>query len=888
MRIPTPDPFDKMFDADLFFDAAGETLFYNGHTNWSSERRDSRMQMFRAEDLSAVDDPVIMSPRNHIALLSDDGSSVVFRSVFYKASQVRVFDVERREQMKPVEFDTPVQHAIVSPDGREVFAIETDGRFSRANLETERQEQVFSSNESFSKRPVTSPDGRFLAVSTGRDMVLVCEPGREDFHRWTIHVPTSGADLFFSDCGRRIVVQQTALRRAFVFALPLNHETEDTAYFRRPAWTFGVSPDGRKIVASEGEPTTTFQVFDVERRRFADWKLKHTENHGAAYDAPIAFSHSGDRVYTGGNDGHVFEWDLETGERTASFPSGEGRIWGIDITSDDRYLAACGPWVGEESVGPSEHEGEFYLWDLEKRELLHQPIRFKRPSSLNAIAWGVRFSPGGRFVCVRTTNVAEIWDVVSGEPVQELTHPGYVTSTKFSRDSRHLLTACTGDGKIRIWDIESGETVRMMEHEAVREAWYSADEKRVFSYGRNRQFSVWDARTGKPMQNPIVTEDAIFDAQLVGSNRLAVTEMDGTVSLWSLSDRNRIWSGTAHAPMPRFEGMNCQIALGSGANLFFTGDGSGIVRRWDISTPMLTPLIESEIDKLIGLEFAQNASRDFLKTLECFERLSASFPEYVGPEQFDSSDWSESQMQLGLLEETPFRTAFHKAEEGNSEVLAEPRIRRLLDRKTGNEVSMLGVFPKRDADTDESLIDLTPFYTHRLDENLVVNESRSNGLDSFPVGVGSFGGVEFDVRGMVVVADGSKSQVSFFGQDFKPRSGEIHIGKMVEKLHLLHMAVGSNNFGSEVGNYRIVYRNGLIAEIPIVTGMNISDWWAEESDAPLPEPEIAWRGSNPSHEDLRVHRIEWTNPLPNEPLESIELIGGNVLPIPVLLGVTIE
>ena len=124
--------------------------------------------------------------------------------------------------------------------------------------------------------------------------------------------------------------------------------------------------------------------------------------------AGLAFSPDGARLYTGGNNGYVHEFDSAGKTVQAWTTAGQGVARTLSISPDGRTLAV------------STERGVARLWELAS---LRQRRTFRADSGF---AWGVAFAPDGRSVATGgDEGVVRLWDVTAGwaEPDAEKKKP---------------------------------------------------------------------------------------------------------------------------------------------------------------------------------------------------------------------------------------------------------------------------------------------------------------------------------------------------------------------------------------------------------------------------------------------------------------------------------
>lgn len=199
------------------------------------------------------------------------------------------------------------------------------------------------------------------------------------------------------------------------------------------------------------------------------------------------------------------------------------------------------------------------------------------------------------------------------------------------------------------------------------------------------------------------------------------------------------------------------------------------------------------------------------------------------------------------------------------------------------------VFPKRDETAKTNELDLTPFYNAMLTDSWHGNSNNS--LSSLPGGLQTFGGVEYDVRGIVQM--GSKSPTA---QKFPVAVRGIQVNQKCARLHFLHSAgFGSGaTAGMEMGGYVVHYaRNQMQLEIPIRYGEDMLDWHKNKSAPPEPkEMTVAWTGTNAVSRaaggSIRLFETTWVNLAPDVEIKTIDIIGSTNTPALFLIAITAD
>ncbi len=168
------------------------------------------------------------------------------------------------------------------------------------------------------------------------------------------------------------------------------------------------------------------------------------------------------------------------------------------------------------------------------------------------------------------------------------------------------------------------------------------------------------------------------------------------------------------------------------------------------------------------------------------------------------------------------------------------------------------------------LLDLKAAANAKLNENLHSNNYPNNNLAALPAGRKKYGEVEFLV-GETYLQLGS-SMV-----EKKPEKIEgIKVGREFKKVHFLHAVGYSAPADTVVGKYVVHYADDTKAEIEIVYGKDVVDWWAYP-DKPGPTRGVtAWEGENePSkgfEAKVKLYRLTWDNPSPKKAIKAIDFV----------------
>jgi type II secretory pathway pseudopilin PulG len=196
--------------------------------------------------------------------------------------------------------------------------------------------------------------------------------------------------------------------------------------------------------------------------------------------------------------------------------------------------------------------------------------------------------------------------------------------------------------------------------------------------------------------------------------------------------------------------------------------------------------------------------------------------------------------------------------------------------------------PPRAANTSSNLIDLSRHYNAALSESWHPpgpGGAPANNLEWLPSGVQKFGGVEFDVRGLIQLRSKQMN-----APRYPLNVNNIKVDQKAGKLHFLHSTGWSAPDGTPVCNYVVHYANGKTETFTVKYGDHVIDWVnqaAPQDTASI----VAWSGRSPvnnSQTQLQIYKTVWTNPQPDQTITSIDFVAANQDPAPFLIAITAE
>ncbi|HEY5914350.1 MAG TPA: hypothetical protein VJA21_27490 [Verrucomicrobiae bacterium] len=230
---------------------------------------------------------------------------------------------------------------------------------------------------------------------------------------------------------------------------------------------------------------------------------------------------------------------------------------------------------------------------------------------------------------------------------------------------------------------------------------------------------------------------------------------------------------------------------------------------------------------------------------------------------------------------------FHKAGE-------DFEIPKTSDQAPQGRMPELNKIPRREPKAGPNLVDLSGKYNSRLDEFWQPDGApevlQQNHLGAMPRGVQRLGTVDFDVRGVVQLGS---SRTAAEGGDLPKQVNEIRVNQKCRRIHFLHGTQWRVADGTRIGSYVLHYAGGTRAEVPVIYGQHLRDWWTsgtEEYNAKIAR--VAWKGSNKVADSqktsLRIFESTHQNPHPEQLVQSVDFVSAMTDSAPFLIAITLE
>ncbi len=200
-----------------------------------------------------------------------------------------------------------------------------------------------------------------------------------------------------------------------------------------------------------------------------------------------------------------------------------------------------------------------------------------------------------------------------------LQHESYVRSAVFSPDGIYIVTA-SDDNTARVWDAKTGKPItEPLKHEDyVNSAVFSPDGKYIVTASRDNTARVWDAKTGEPVTEQLKHEDYVNSA---------VFSPDGEFIVTASGDKTaRVWDAKTGKPVTeplKHEDYVYSAVFSPDGKYIVTASDDNTARVWDAKTGKpVTEQLKHEYNVYSAVfspdgEYIVTASRD--KTARVWE-----------------------------------------------------------------------------------------------------------------------------------------------------------------------------------------------------------------------------------------------------------------------------
>ncbi|RWA05589.1 hypothetical protein EKO27_g9520 [Xylaria grammica] len=292
------------------------------------------------------------------------------------------------------------------------------------------------------------------------------------------------------------------------------------------------------------------QLWNVAARRLAGAvRYQMLEGHTGVVIA-VAFSHDGEMLVSGSEDGTIRVWDVATGELQKTIEPQMEHVYAVAFSPDNKTLAVGG-YIGG-------GDGAVSLWDVATGAHIDSFGRDSEPVT------AVVFSPDGGILASAAYDRTESFKKLTLRPQSPTSrrfkgHTGSVLAVAFSPDGKTLASG-SFDNTVRLWDITAAwpSSDRPGElSDPVTAVGFLPNGKILVSASESGLLRLWDVATAQP--DSIVEEyriDLSPGAYRPTHGMTLAVSSDGTMIAFNLGNGIQIWDRTITSPNSKVLGIH--------------------------------------------------------------------------------------------------------------------------------------------------------------------------------------------------------------------------------------------------------------------------------------------------------------------------------------------
>jgi WD40 repeat protein len=436
----------------------------------------------------------------------------------------------------------------VSPDGKLVAAGQESGAVLMWELATRKPRRTLAAGPRQVGQVAFSPDGRLIATAGGDRCVRLWDAGTGEQKRALYGHGSNVSSVAFSPDGTQLL-SASYDDTVRVWGLATGQALQEMEMVARGVQAAHWGLDGRVIWCGGGDGVLrAVQVWDRAPRRHrhpsdvsavawgpegqlasANWdgevRVGQVVLTGHEKVVVTSLAWSGGRLYSGGADNRIREWDV-AGHKAVRVL--EGHKASASETSPRISGLAALPKGGLASCSGDDVVGVVCLWGQTGTRPIRQFVADK--GNLAAVAC----SPDGSLVAAAgSAGTIFVWSIQTGKLLRQLKgHTEAVSCLAFSPDGRSLASG-GADHAVAIWPVGGGKP-RVLEGHTLPVncvAW-CPDGSRLLSAGEDGHINVWEPTAGLRLLSVPAHGATVSCLAVRGDGVLASGGYDQTVRTW--------------------------------------------------------------------------------------------------------------------------------------------------------------------------------------------------------------------------------------------------------------------------------------------------------------------------------------------------------------------
>ncbi|MFH0901184.1 MAG: protein kinase [Pseudomonadota bacterium] len=515
-------------------------------------------------------------------VFSPDGRSLAAGSL---GGSLVVWDLERGNAREFGGDDEQVQGLAFDPTGELLASIGDDTTVRLWELGSGRQRMAMRGHGSTGTRLVFAPNGQLFYVA--RDGAVRRWDAKTGVGQTLIKEPNSLYALAYCPANRYLAVG--GFERTIRLVHADTGEVVTTLHGHQDVTTAtSFSPDCQTLASSSTDMSV--RLWDL-RGTPGRWGGREARSlsaghvvlgHHQGMVTTVVFSPDGRYVASGGYDGTLRLWRVDTERRGSEAKGHNGGVHALSVSPDGSTVVSAGV------------DGMLRIWDTSTgRQRMSLSGHRGSVESLD-------FNPDGKtFASASLDRSIRVWDALSGSS-EELAprHGANATGVAFSSDGRRLASVDV-NRKVLLWEAESRSLVGRLEAPLyLNGVAVSPDGSLVVAAAGNGALYVWDWDKPRPMAELRGHQGEVARVELAADGRRLVSSGgDGTVRLWDLKSKTEFVLG-------RHEAAVHGAVLSPDGSLVGTASADGTARLLDAATGMTRAVLHGHRGEVRAVGFS--------------------------------------------------------------------------------------------------------------------------------------------------------------------------------------------------------------------------------------------------------------------------------------------